>query len=91
MRGNAGRIGPVSGWVVETGGAYNRGMNSRFDDDTLDRLRRMEPDEAFEAAKDAVYRTGAVSSDDFLDAFEALVEAGVLTREQLDQLMGASR
>jgi hypothetical protein len=66
-------------------------MNARFDDETLDRLRRMDPEQAFEAAKDAVYRTGAVSSDDFLDAFEALVEAGVLTREQLDELMGASR
>jgi len=63
-------------------------MRAQFDSETLDRLRAMEPRDAFEAAKDAVYRSGAVGSDDFLDAFDALVEAGVLTREQLDEFMG---
>ena len=60
-----------------------------FDEQTLDRLRNMSPREAFEAAKDAVYRSGAVSSDDFLDAFDTLVEHGVLTREQIDEFMAA--
>lgn len=64
-------------------------MGVRFDEETLDRLRNMAPRDAFEAAKDAVYRSGAVSSDDFLDAFEALVEHGVLTREQIDEFTAA--
>lgn len=63
-------------------------MSVEFDRETLERFRSMDPRDAFEAAKNAVYRTGPVSSDDFLDAFEALVEAGVLTREQLDEFMG---
>jgi hypothetical protein len=64
-------------------------MGVEFDEQTLARLRSMPPREAFEAAKDAVYRSGAVSSDDFLDAFEALVDHGVLSREQIDEFMAA--
>ena len=64
-------------------------LKVEFDEQTLDRLRNMSPREAFEAAKDAVYRSGAVSSDDFLDAFDTLVEHGVLTREQIDEFMAA--
>jgi hypothetical protein len=60
-------------------------MATILDPDTLERFRTMSPRQAYLLAKEAVYRSGAVSSEDFLDVFEQLVENGILTQEQLDQ------
>lgn len=60
-------------------------MSVVFDPETLDRLRILPPRQAYEDVRDAVYRSGAVSSDDFLDAFEELVERGILTWEQIEE------
>ena len=60
-------------------------MTTILDPDTVERLRRLGPRKAYEEAKDAVYRSGAVSSDDFLDVYEQLVEQGVLTWDQIEE------
>jgi hypothetical protein len=60
-------------------------MTTSFDSETLEKLRGMTPREAVEAVKDAVYRAGAASSDDFLDAYEELVERGILSWDQVEE------
>jgi hypothetical protein len=60
-------------------------MAAILDPDTLDRLRSLPPREAYTEAKDAVYRSGAVSSDDFLDVYEQLVDDGILTWDQIEE------
>jgi hypothetical protein len=35
--------------------------------------------------KSSVYRTGGATSEDFLDAYEELVEAGILSWEQIEE------
>ena len=57
-----------------------------LDRETVEKLRRLSPREAFEEAKNAVYRSGANSSDDFLEMYEALVEQGVLSWDQIEAL-----
>ena len=59
-------------------------MGAILDPDTLSRLRALGARQAFQEAKDAVYRSGAAASDDFLDVFEQLVEAGILTWDQIE-------
>ena len=61
-------------------------MPSVFDRETIEAFRGLSPREAYERVKDLVYRNGGRSSDDFLDAYEELVEHGILTREELDDL-----
>ncbi|MBZ5638092.1 MAG: hypothetical protein LAO51_04955 [Acidobacteriia bacterium] len=63
-------------------------MAAVIDPETLDRLRTMTPQQAFEAAKQAVYGSGAVSSEDFLDVYEQMVDEGILTWEQVDAFEG---
>jgi len=56
-----------------------------FDPETLDRLRTMTPRQAYSTAKNAVYGSGAVGSEDFLDAYEQMVDEGILTWEQVGE------
>ena len=60
-------------------------MAAVFDPETIDRFRTMTPRQAYLAAKGAVYRSGAVSSEDFLDVYEQMVDEGILTWEQVDE------
>ena len=60
-------------------------MAAVFDPETLDRLRTMTPRQAYLTAKQAIYRTGAVSSEDFLDLYEQMVDEGILTWEQVEE------
>lgn len=59
-------------------------MAEVFDPETLERLRTMTARQAFSVAKEAVYRSGPVSSDDFADAFEQLVDEGILSWEDVE-------
>ena len=59
-------------------------MAAVFDPETLDRLRTWAPRQADQAAKEAVYGSGAVSSEDFLDVYEQMVDEGILTWEQVE-------
>lgn len=59
-------------------------MDVTFDPQTLERFRRLTPREAYEQARELVYRSGAHSSDDFLDVIQALVDADVLSWEQIE-------
>jgi len=56
-----------------------------FDPETVSRLRRAHPREAFWEVKQAIYKTGGASSEDFLNAFEELVDAGVLSWDQIEE------
>ena len=60
-------------------------MSAILDRETLERLRALPPRDAFRDATDAVYRAGAVSSDDFLDVYEQMVDAGILSWEEIDR------
>lgn len=60
-------------------------MASVFDPETLEVFRKLPPRQAYEKVRDHVYRSGAVSSDDFRDAFEELVDHGILTWEQVEE------
>ena len=57
--------------------------------DEIEVLRRLPPRQAFERVKDALYRGGSVTSDEFLDAYEQMVEEGVLTPEQLEEFLAS--
>ncbi len=59
-------------------------MAAVFDPETLERLRTMTARQAFSVAKEAVYRSGPVGSDDFLDVYSQLVEEGILTWEEVE-------
>jgi hypothetical protein len=61
-------------------------MAVRFDDKTLERLRSLDPDEAFREVRNAVYAHDDVGSEDFLSAYEQLVERGILSWEQVEEL-----
>ncbi len=56
-----------------------------LDIESIDRLRLLAPREAYEEVRQAIYRSGTVSSDDFLEAFDQLVEVGVLTWDQIEE------
>lgn len=59
---------------------------ARLDSESVERLRRMTPREAYMDLKNTLYRAGAVSSDDFQDAFQQMIDAGILTWEQIEEL-----
>ena len=59
-----------------------------FDRETLAKFRAMTPRQAYETAKDAVYRLGAVSSTDFHEVWEELVAHGILTWSQIEEFDG---
>ncbi len=56
-----------------------------FDAETIDRFRKAEPREAFWEVKSSIYRTASASSEDFLNAFEELVDAGIFSWEQIEE------
>jgi len=60
-------------------------MPMQLDRETIERLRGLEPREAFEEARRAVFRTGGSGSEDFLDVYDQLVEAGVFTWEEVEE------
>jgi hypothetical protein len=66
-------------------------MRDLFDDETLDRLRRLTPQQAYDTVRAAVFRLGAVSSAELADAFAALVAAGVLTWDDIERFEGGRR
>jgi len=56
-----------------------------FDAETIARLRELGPRRAYERVRRAVHGTpGGTGSEDFRQAFETLVEHGVLTWEQIE-------
>jgi hypothetical protein len=55
-----------------------------FDEETLERWRRLGPRAAYDEVREALFRLGAASSADFHDAFESLVEEGVLTWSDIE-------
>lgn len=63
-------------------------MAIQFDEQTLERLRRLPPRQAFEQARDAVFRTGEAGSDDFGDMYDQLVREGIVTRIDIEQFEG---
>ena len=60
-------------------------MPELFDSETIERLRTLTPREAYDSVKGALYRQGPTASEDFLDAYEELVHAGILTWEQIEE------
>jgi hypothetical protein len=60
-------------------------MAVELDRETVERYRSLSARDAFEQAKSAGYRAGAVSSDDFLDLFGQLVDEGILTWDQVEE------
>lgn len=60
-------------------------MPIKFDPDTLDRFRRLTPNEIYTEVTAAVHQTpGGVGSEDFLDALETLVDEGILSWDQIE-------
>ena len=56
--------------------------------DEIEVLRRLPPRDAFERVKNALYKGGSVTSDEFLEAYDQMVELGILTAEQLEEYLG---
>ena len=63
-------------------------MASVFDPETLEAFRTLSPRQAYDRVKNIVYRSGARTSEDFREAYEELVEHGILTWEQLEEFEG---
>jgi len=63
-------------------------MTSVFDPETLEIIRSLSPQQAYEKVRGLVYQSGARTSEDFREAFEELVEHGILTWEQIEELQG---
>ncbi len=59
-----------------------------FDPETLERWRGMEPKAIYLEVVESLHRTGAATSAEFLDAFEDLVDEGLLTWEGIEALEG---
>lgn len=59
-------------------------MAAILDSETVERLRRMPARSAFDEVRAAVFRSGPASSEDFVDVYEQLVEAQVLTWDQIE-------
>jgi len=59
-----------------------------FDPETLERWRTMKPEIVYIEARTALHKAGARSSEDFIDAFEELVNEGILTWEGIEDLDG---
>ena len=57
-----------------------------LDTETIERLSSLSPKDAIREVKSAMYRGGATTSDDFHEVFEQLVDAGVLTWDEIDRL-----
>jgi hypothetical protein len=58
----------------------------RFDAETIARLRALGPRKAYEQVRSAIHQTpGGASSEDFQQAYETLVDQGVLSWEQIEE------
>jgi hypothetical protein len=58
----------------------------QLDEKTLQELTRLEPRKAYESVRSAVLQNPwGASSEDMQDAMRQLVEAGILTWEQIDR------
>ena len=55
-----------------------------FDPETLERWRSLGPRGTYREVREALHRMGAASSEDFLEAFEELVERGLLTWDGIE-------
>lgn len=55
-----------------------------FDPETLERWQRLGPRVAYNEARDALFQTGASTSEDFLDVLEDLVVRGLLSWEEIE-------
>jgi hypothetical protein len=60
-------------------------MDDLFDESTLERFRKMRPRAVYDEARDSVYRHGAVTSEEFLDVYEELVQKGILSWAQIEE------
>jgi hypothetical protein len=63
-------------------------MTAVLDPETLERLRKLRPEQAYREVTDAVYQSGSVGSEDFMDAYALLVESGILTWKQIEEFGG---
>jgi hypothetical protein len=62
-------------------------MPIKFDPETLERFRRLNPIEICAEVTAAVHAApGGGGSEDFLDALESLVDEGLLTWDQIENL-----
>ena len=55
-----------------------------LDSESVERLQRLPPRQAYMDLKQIVFRGGAISSEDFQTAFEQLVDAGILSWDQIE-------
>jgi hypothetical protein len=61
-----------------------------FDLETIEKLRAMGPRKAYDQIRQTVHRIpGGASSEDFQQAFEAMVDHGVLSWEQIEEFEAA--
>jgi len=60
-------------------------LTSIFDPRTIDELRALPAAEAFARVRKALYEGGATMSADFHEAYEELVELGILTWDQVEE------
>ncbi len=64
-------------------------MPIKFDPETLDRFRRLTPNEIYTEVTVAVHQMpGGPGSEDFLDALETLVDEGILSWDQIENFDG---
>ena len=62
-------------------------MPIKFDPETLERFRRLTADEVCREVTEAVQRVpGGAGSEDFLDALETLVDEGILSWDQIENV-----
>jgi hypothetical protein len=57
-----------------------------FDPETIEKLRALGPRRAYEEIRRTIHRLpGGASSEEFQQAFEAMVDHGVLSWEQIEE------
>jgi len=61
---------------------------AELDPETIDRLRTLAPRAVYDEVREALYRLGAVSSDDFREVYEDLVAEGILSWEEIERFEG---
>jgi len=59
-------------------------MGVTFDPETLQRWERLGPATTYREARESLFRQGASSSEEFLDAFEELVDRGLLSWAEIE-------
>ena len=61
-------------------------MVVRFDNRTLERLRSLDPEDALREVRRVVLSMDGVGSEEFLSACEHLVDRGILSWDQVEEL-----